>query len=179
MKRIPRTIGFPTPVPTLGRPVVAITESVVAQTEDVLRCTRWQTSTERVAYWAGVKLESIWIVTTTIRPNAVVTRGSFKTTAADNADVVSHLVEAGLSLIGQVHTHPGNFVDHSAGDDRDAFMPSENYISIVVPSYGRRGMWPLNNCGVHRYESKLFRRLSDEETEKTICAIRGFADFKR
>jgi hypothetical protein len=177
MKRIPRTIGTAAPKPSAGRPVIAVMDSVLANSEVVLKGHAWQPSTERIVYWAGVKLDEMWLVTTVIRPNAVLQRGSFQTSAADNAKVVAHLSQAGLSLIGQVHTHPGPFVDHSHGDERDAFMPVENSLSLVVPFYGRRGMHPLASCGVHRYESGGYRRLTDAEIDITFCTIRSMADL--
>lgn len=177
MKRMPRTLGAAAPKPSAGRPVIAIMDGVVASSEAVLKGHAWQPSSERIVYWAGVKLDEMWLVTTVIRPNAVLRRGSFRTSATDNAKVVAYLAQAGLSLVGQVHTHPGAFVDHSQGDDRDAFMPVENSLSLVVPFYGRRGMLPLTSCGVHRYESGGYRRLTDAEIDSTFCTICSMADL--
>lgn len=142
----------------------------------MLQCARWAPS-EKIVYWAGVKRDGLWLVTSVVRPRAVLTRGSFKTSAGDNARVIAFLSEAGLALIGQVHTHPNDFVGHSTGDDRDAFMPVENAVSIVLPFYGRGGMLPLRRCGVHRYEGEVYRRLSDAEVESTFCIIPAVADL--
>ncbi|RQT22759.1 Mov34/MPN/PAD-1 family protein [Burkholderia cepacia] len=177
MKRMPKTLGEPVPRPALGRPVVAVLDAVLANSEAMLKGRVWQTPTERIIYWAGVKLDHVWLVTTVIRPNAMLQRGSFRTSAADNAKVVSYLSQAGLSLAGQVHTHPGPFVDHSHGDERDAFMPVENSLSLVVPFYGRGGIVPVSKCGVHRYESGAYRRLGDAEVASTFCVVSSMADF--
>ncbi|MFT3821835.1 MAG: hypothetical protein QM750_30150 [Rubrivivax sp.] len=179
MKRMPKTIGEAAPKPAAGRPVVAVLDTVLASSEAALKGGVWQSPTERIVYWAGVKLDDVWLVTTVIRPNAVLQRGSFRTSAADNAKVVSYLSQAGLSLAGQVHTHPGPFVDHSHGDERDAFMPVENSLSLVVPFYGRGGMTPLTNCGVHRYESGAYRRLSGAEITGTFCVVSSMADLAK
>lgn len=179
MKRVPKTLGEAAPKPAAGRPVVAILDAVLANSEAVLRGSAWQAPTERIIYWAGVKLDAVWLVTTVIRPNAVLQRGAFRTSAADNAKVIAYLSQAGLSLAGQVHTHPGSFVDHSHGDERDAFMPVENSLSLVVPSYGRSGMLPLVKCGVHRYEGGSYRRLGEAEIASTICVVSSMADLAR
>lgn len=128
-------------------------------------------------YWAGVKHEDVWLVTTVIKPRAVTTPGSFKTSAADNARVVEFLSQAGLSLLGQVHTHGGSHVGHSAGDDADAFMPKENSMSVVVPFFGRQGMRALDRCGVHRYESGRFRRLTRAEIDAEVCIVPTSRNF--
>ena len=72
---------------------------------------------EGVAYWAGRRAGGECFVTTCIAPAATTTYGSFDTSAHANANVVMYLASVGLELIGQVHSHPGRFVDHSDGDD--------------------------------------------------------------
>ncbi len=176
MRRTPKTPGHRTASQASGRPVVAITHAAIQASERYLRAAFWG-ATERIVYWAGVKRPDVWVVTTVIRPDAIMTRGSFETSAAANAAVVTYLSDAGLSLIGQIHTHPGSFVDHSAGDDEDAFMPIENSVSIVVPNYGREGMLPLNRCGVHRYEAGVFRRLHGAEVAIFFCVVPLTRDF--
>jgi hypothetical protein len=155
---------------------VAVAEGVILRSQEILRCGFWR-ATERIVYWAGIKREGLWLVTTVIKPKAVLTRGSFKTSPAANADVVDFLAGSGLSFIAQVHTHPNGSVDHSDGDERDAFMPVENGLSLVVPEYGRKGMLPLTICGVHRYESGAFRRLRASEVEATLCVTPGCKEF--
>ncbi len=178
MSRTPKTPGHRTALLASGRPVVAITYPVIQISERYLRASFWG-ATERIVYWAGVKRPDVWVATTVVRPDAVMTRGSFETSAAANAAVVAYLSDAGLSLVGQIHSHPGGFVDHSGGDDDDAFMPTENAISIVVPNYGREGMLPLDRCGVHRYEAGVFRRLSGAELAASLCVVPLTRDFAR
>jgi len=158
------------------RPVFALTETVIGACQRRLHGATLGAH-EKVVYLAGVKRPDVWIATTAIRPKARTTQGSFSTTFAANAAVVAFLSDAGLSLLGQVHTHPGRFVDHSDGDDEGAFMPTENYLSIVVPNYGRQGMLPLERCGVHRYEVGMFRRIADDELASHVCVVPLAKDF--
>lgn len=175
MNRIPRNMGVrreanPASPACSRRPMFAITEAVIAQSERWLRSPRWN-GRESIVYWAGVKRDDVWLVTTVIKPKAARTRGSFITSSRSNARVIELLSGTGLAFLGQVHTHEGEWVDHSGGDDKDAFMPKENSFSIVVPSFGREGMWPLERCGVHRYESSRFRRLNVDEIEAEVCIV--------
>jgi hypothetical protein len=174
MSRIPRNAACS--AGPLGNPVLAIAESVIHASNQYLRAGYWR-PTEKVVYWAGIKRPDACTALTVIRPNARLTRGSFRTTPEANAEVVAFLSEKGLALIGQVHTHPGGWVDHSGGDDEDAFMPTENFISIVVPDYCRNGMLPIHRCGVHRYENRRFRRMTSDELERTVCVIGLEHDF--
>lgn len=178
MSRTPHNLGSKSGLLSNGSPIFAITHAVIQASEQYLKGGRWSAH-EKVVYWAGVKRSDVWVVTTVIRPKAHTTWGSFKTSTNTNAEVVAFLSDAGLSLLGQVHTHPGKFVDHSEGDDEGAFMRTENYISIVVPNYGRQGMLPLGRCGVHRYERGRFRRLLGAELETAICIVPLAQDFAR
>lgn len=160
-----------------SRPRVAISEAVVAQTEMLLRVSRWRPH-ERIVYWGGFETHTSCLVTTVIRPNAVMTGGSFRTTSRENARAVTFLRSHNLVLIGQVHTHPSSYVDHSEGDDEDAFMRFENYLSLVVPFYARRGVLPLTTCGIHRFEGNFFRRLKTIEIENTFTVVPTSKDFE-
>jgi proteasome lid subunit RPN8/RPN11 len=134
---------------------------------------------EGIVYWAGRQCRGDWLVTTCIAPHARTTPGSFKTSASANATVVTSINAAGLELIAQVHSHPGGFIDHSDGDSRGALMPYEGFLSIIVPNYGCREMWPLTQCGVHRFESGRFRRLSSGDVEAMFRLVHSLIDLRR
>lgn len=156
-----------------------VCEAVVGHTVDVLRRNGSPKQPhEGVAYWAGRRSGSDVFVTTCIAPAARTTYGSFDTSSHTNARVIMYLADAGLELIGQVHSHPGASVDHSRGDDKRALMPYEGFLSIVVPHYARRGMRPLTTCGVHLFEKSRFRRLTDSEIETRFRILPHFADMR-
>lgn len=126
---------------------------------------------EKVLYWAGKSFDDRWVLTSCIAPKATTTWGSYSTSASENAKVIKFLAESELELLCQVHSHPGDLVGHSTGDDEGAFMPFENFVSIVVPNYGQRGILPLTQCGVHRFNNGKFVRLSDKEVEASFSVI--------
>jgi proteasome lid subunit RPN8/RPN11 len=133
---------------------------------------------EGVVYWAGRRAGNECFVTTLIAPSAQTTRGSFRTSSAANARVVIYLANAGLELLGQVHSHPGSLVDHSDGDDEDALMPYDGFYSLVVPNYASQGMRPLSMCGVHLFEKARFRRLANSEINARFRIVDGFSDLR-
>lgn len=156
-----------------------ISTRLLGQTADVLRASGDRHEAhEGVAYWAGRRAGGDIFVTTCIAPAATTTYGSFDTSAHTNAKVVMYLANAGLELLGQVHSHPGKFVDHSDGDDKRALMPYEGFLSIVVPHYARRGMQPLTICGVHVFDNSWFRRLHNSEIEACFHVLDDFADLR-
>lgn len=133
---------------------------------------------EGVVYWAGRRVGGECFVTTCIAPAAETTFGSFETSSQTNARVVMYLANAGLELVGQVHSHPSDLVGHSDGDDERALMPYLGFLSIVVPDYARRGMHPLTICGVHVFGRSGFRRLATADVEKYFYIVDDVADLR-
>jgi len=159
--------------------LVWVHESVIRKTVAVLQASGDPHDPhEGIVYWAGRRLAGEAVVTTCIAPAARTTRASFETSSLTNAKVVMYLATAGLELIGQVHSHPGEFIDHSKGDDRRALMPYPGFLSVVVPSYARGGMLPLTICGVHAFQDSKFRRLSGSEIDARFRIVPEFGDLR-
>jgi proteasome lid subunit RPN8/RPN11 len=156
---------------------VFLCESVVRESERVLRASH-DNPTELVAYWFGHNAGSEWVVTTCVVPAADARRGGFSTSRAANAEVVLYAADHRLCLLAQIHTHPGSFVDHSDIDIERAFMPFENYLSIVVPHYCWQGILPLSQCGVHRFEQGRFNRLGARDTTELFQMIPTVKNFR-
>jgi len=160
-------------------PAAWVSVGLLDRTAAVLRESRSRAeSHEGVVYWAGRRMGHECFITTFIAPTAHTTYGSFDTTSAANAKVIMYLAKSGLELIGQVHSHPGPYVDHSDGDDERALMPYEGFYSVVVPTYASQGMRPLTTCGVHVFENSRFRRLSNAEILARFHIIDEFADLR-
>ena len=161
-------------------PRVVLHESVLPSSLSWLREAHDERSAhEGIIYWAGKSFGTHWIVTTCIAPQATTTRGSFMTSAVSNAEVISFLASQELELFAQVHSHPGEWVDHSDGDSEGAFMPYQHFLSIVAPRYGQAGIWPLTQCGVHRFEAGRFRRLANVEVNATFSLVAAAKDLRR
>ncbi len=161
-----------------GPPRVLIAESVLSVTEKLLIDQGGRGAHERIVYWAGVESENTWLVTTAIRPESRTTWGSFQTSAKANAEVTLFLSRSNLQLLAQVHTHANAFVDHSDGDDTMVVVAFQNFLSIVVPHYGTKGMRPLSQCGIHRFEEGVFRRLTPTEIDVAMRVLPGMQDFE-
>lgn len=99
-------------------------------------------------------MEGITLFTTAITPRAVHTKGSVQCTEAAIREVVHALRPHGLGLLAQVHSHPSGDARHSDGDDLMVLLPFEGMLSIVVPWYGKDGMYPLSSCGIHQFQER-------------------------
>lgn len=75
------------------------------------------------------------------------------------------LVETGLILLAQVHTHPGDF-GHSFGDERKSASYRLGYISIVVPNFALNELNDLKGCYVYEYHRNWRWNLLDEDDIK-------------
>jgi hypothetical protein len=152
---------------------LVVPAAIVAESEHLLR--RWR-KRETVIYWVGVAHPEVAVVTSVIRPQQVNTRGSYDVSSRANADIVVWLCDHKLKLLAQLHTHPGSCVGHSHGDDLGAPLAFEGFYSLVVPHYGRAGIRPLNQCGVHVF-CDGFLRMSPEIAAKQIQIVPHAADF--
>ena len=156
-----------------------IPSKVINDTEKVLTdYAKLVPSNEGFVYWAGKKNGKVISVSAVIAPKTESNYGRVSTSHSSNFEFVKELNKRKLVEIGQVHTHPDNMVDHSLGDDKWAPFKIEGLVSIVVPNYCLRGMMPLHECGVHRYQAGRFIRLSDNYLKKQFKIQKnGISDF--
>jgi hypothetical protein len=76
----------------------------------------------------------------------------------------------GWVTVGQVHSHPGEDVEHSWYDDRHAI--SIKAMSFVLPNYGRDPDDWLARIGIHEYSNDWWHRLTVEQAAARV----SFAD---
>jgi proteasome lid subunit RPN8/RPN11 len=92
----------------------------------------------------------------------------------DLLNQVAEFAEAkDLMLIGQIHSHPGTYVDLSPTDLHYG-ISAPHFLSVVAPHYAQDpGVgWP--QCGVHVFLPKEgFQRLSVRQIERRIRRARG------
>ena len=138
---------------------------------------RWmgQRGSEGFALWAGVVEGATFSVLETVIP---VQRG---VRADDGICVVVDgselhrinrwLYEQGMTLIAQLHSHPGEAY-HSATDDTFPIATAVGSLSLVVPDFARNP-FSLERCAVYRLAGDgSWIELSDAET-RALIAIEG------
>lgn len=75
-----------------------------------------------------------------------------------------------LLLVGQVHAHPGEDVEHSPVDDRKA--ASVKILSFVVPFYGRK-LPSIDGVGVHEHQDGYWHLLTASASQHRVAIASG------
>jgi proteasome lid subunit RPN8/RPN11 len=68
-----------------------------------------------------------------------------------------------LSVVAQVHSHPGADTRHSDGDDHLIVMPFEGMFSLVVGRYGHGGIEPASGAGLHQFQDGRWVEVTNSE----------------
>jgi hypothetical protein len=160
-------------------PQLFLPSNITVTIEQLLRTYGGEDDHEGIVYLGGLELAGIGAVAlSALSPQAETTWGSFRTGLQSNTEVVEALTARQLSLVGQVHSHPGDWVDHSDGDDEGALVKFEGYWSIVVPTFARKGMTPIESCGVHVYRRHAFRRLTSAAIAARVHLVPHCIDLR-
>lgn len=60
----------------------------------------------------------------------------------------------GLSVVADVHTHPGIWTGQSEADQSHPMMPRAGHVGIILPSFARFNRYNLRGVGVHVYNGE-------------------------
>lgn len=107
---------------------------------------------EGIVFWAGRTVTADTLVLAAITPEA---KHTWASVAADERAVGSAARAARarrLGIVAQVHSHPGDDVRHSDGDDDLVLMPFEGMFSLVVANYGEGRIEAGSGLGVHQFQ---------------------------
>lgn len=159
-------------------PIIYVSRDLLDRTAGLLASFTRRGPSEGLVYWFGVDMGGQSVVTTLVVPDATATAHGVQTSAAANAVALSVVAGSPLVLIGQAHSHPRGWVDHSVVDDRETFAQYRGALSVVVPWFGRRGL-DLGSCGVHRHDGAAYRRIPPEEVEKHLIELPGERDLRQ
>src|SRR5216683_1420332 len=86
-------------------------------------------------------------------------------------EVTDFALAANVKLIGQIHSHPGTFVDLSL-PDREHGIKVPSYLSVVAPYYALRPDIRIDDCGVHVFEAQHgYRRLRSDEVARQLQIV--------
>ena len=82
--------------------------------------------------FSGLSNRATIVVVADMRPEARTMPASFNVSSVAMARVVRAASDAGLQVVGQIHTHPDRAF-HSGGDEDGARIVYGGCVSIVVP----------------------------------------------
>ena len=101
---------------------------------------RHEPSVERVAYLDGFRIdeagypdsapgEQIFVATTVVVPDAVLSPRNYSVSARAISDAGVHLRTGRMTRVAQVHSHGNDWVEHSRTDDECAYSQRPGAIS--------------------------------------------------
>ncbi|BDI34044.1 hypothetical protein CCAX7_60950 [Capsulimonas corticalis] len=138
---------------------------------------RTKGNVERVAFLDGPRRGGIGFVTTVTLPDAILAPGSYDVTPAAMSQAGKHLRRFQIERLAQIHTHDGDWVNHSGKDSSQAYSQMPGALSIVLPRHGREAPMP-SESGIHIREEHGWRRLDTDEVDATFLIIPSVLDFR-
>jgi proteasome lid subunit RPN8/RPN11 len=165
---------FEVKVPLLWRlPTAALEASIAEMAPDGAR------GCEGVALWLGHRVAGIVTITHVVglRGRGIVRRPDHLAISAELLDDVTDLaIEHGVYLVGQIHSHPGAWVDLSDADKRWGIQ-APGYLSVVMPHFARDPATPLGQFGFHVSANGGWRRLSPFERRWRVAIVNKAASL--
>ena len=67
------------------------------------------------------------------------------------ASLWEHCRKKGLQIIGDVHTHPGEYAKQSGIDQKHPMIPVVGHTAIIVPNFACTPWWSLKAVGMYEY----------------------------
>jgi len=122
---------------------------------------------ETCCFWYGRDLpEQCGRVEAVVVPRQRGTWGNYDVSADAIAAVSAAMRAERWVMLAQVHSHPGDGVEHSRYDDARAI--SRSVLSLVFPRYGCWvGPWP-NAAGVHEFQINYWHLLPTADAARRI-----------
>ncbi len=148
--------------PARGRLIVP--ELVVRETTASLRATRGTGGRhEGIVFWAGLAHASGVLISLAIAPDSDHGPGHVRVPECGVLRASRTARGCGLALLAQVHSHPGDDVRHSDGDDDLVLMPFEGMFSLVIARYGTVPIEPGSSVGLHQFQDGRWLRIQPIE----------------
>ncbi len=129
---------------------------------------------EGIVLWAGQQDKADFHVRTAIVPAQVAKRTSEGLHVAVDGEELYRinvwLYENGLTVVGQVHSHPHEAF-HSDTDDHHALVNTVGAISIVVPNFAQEPI-DLDECAIFRLVPRQGWVELDAKAAAALIAVR-------
>jgi hypothetical protein len=103
-------------------------------------------------------------------PQQRMTWGNYSVSAAALAEIVHRLPDDWKPL-AQIHSHPGEWVEHSRYDDQ--VMSSRRALSLVFPFYGRVLQPFPGGIGIHEWQDGHWHLLDTSAAQQRIVLCDG------
>jgi len=160
--------GWRAPPPTLYRRTDAVLESPVDAVEATLAMLQRAGARESGLFWYGRRGDQRSLVTSVRAPRQQMNPFNYRVTAEAMREVGASLPDD-LRLLAQVHSHPGDFVEHSPYDDEMA--SSRRALSLIFPRYGRLNLRWAEGVGVHEWQDDYWHLLTPAQALTRVVIV--------
>lgn len=163
---------------------VAPSEKILVVPRRVLHTTHehfvpyWEAGVETGCYWFGVDIGLWQVVTTLAVAKLFQGPGGFRVEPKSMRRLAKTMSEQRLENLAQIHTHPSDWVGHSAFDDAHAYSTRPGSLSIVWPNYGLALGHDLADIGVHEYDADGWRELNQDQIRRRLLVVDSVADCR-
>lgn len=151
-----------------------ITEPVLRSTRDALVETALEgiheCGHEEMVLWAGKEWEETTFFLSTILPRTTHSRHGVDIEEQAVGLVSQAARKHGVSVLAQVHSHPGSETIHSDGDDDLILMPFEGMLSVVAPRFGVE-MNGLGSLSIHQYQNGRWVLCTPKSIEESFTVV--------
>ena len=153
------------PIERWNMPANVLSDSIAAMADDGKR------GNEGIVLWLGQITGHEATITHLVTLPEYWTRKypDYLEVSAEALNVLADVAETlDVSLVGQIHSHPGTYIDLSIPDRRFG-ISAPYYLSVVAPHYAQRPDTSWVDCGLHQFRSGMgFCRLSSAETNRRL-----------
>jgi hypothetical protein len=129
---------------------------------------------EGIALWAGYIQDNLFYVTHAIIPKqtAFISGGGLCITVdADELHRINVLLyKNNISVIAQIHSHPGEAY-HSSLDDTFPIAATVGSFSLVIPYFARE-TFNIKNCAIYRLNHQsLWKSINSDDVDRIIQIV--------
>ena len=116
---------------------------------------------EGIVLMLGREFDSLTLILSVVAPDADHGPGHVMVDGTSVAAVTEVAHKHNLAVLGQIHTHPSGWTEHSNGDDHLVLLKFDGILSIVAPHYGHFGLRPITSLGIHQLQEGVWHRVTD------------------
>jgi hypothetical protein len=160
--------GWRTPPLTCYQPTNVVLEAPLDAVEATLAMLRRAGARESGLFWYGQRGAQRSVVTSVRAPRQQMSVFNYRVSADAMREMGASLPDD-LRPLAQIHSHPGEFIEHSPYDDEMA--SSRRALSLVFPCYGHLKSPLTQGVGVHEWQDDYWHLLTPAQALARVVIV--------
>lgn len=125
---------------------------------------------ESHALWVGKEEKDTFQITDVWYPDQESTSINYEVSEDEEFKINVRLYNENMTIIAQIHTHPGDAF-HSSLDDEGSALSLPGSLSVVIPDFGFIESTNIDYWEVFQYINEKWKHISKKEVKKTFKII--------